>query len=614
VNATALQSLSEGVLRASWQASVLAGVILVIQAAMGRRISARARYGLWSLVLLRLALPVNLPSPVSLHNLYPPPRVQSANLPPVIDVAVGLPMTAPAPTVAARPSDAIIPPPANRMTWAQWLATAWAIGVGVALLLVIVASLRLSLHVRRQRRVADERVIGLLKSCAADLGVRRLPELLTGPCAGGPALVGFVRPKVLLPETVLAFEDEALRLILLHELAHQRRRDVPANWVLALLQAVHWFNPVVHLAFARVRADRELACDERVLSLSNPSDRPAYGRTIVRLIESLSNAPRVPAPAVGILEGGHQLRRRIAMIAEHRPVRRAWSLVALVAAGAFAAVACTDAVRGGDAPKVDVTVQPADAPRPVDPALPGNESNPVSVTPTFSAVPIGVPPTDRRLAKRLPEIKLDGIPLNDALAYVRDVAGINLFVDRRAIETSGVELDSPVTLDLKDITVDQAFRLIGKSAAPTGVNLAAHADGDVIVFGVSAPPQPAAMPGMMDPAGFGMEGAPPPAGQPMGFANLPRRGPAEKAITRVYSVDPLCGNDADKLQTLTQVVMTSMNVGKSSALVAIQPFNGKLVVTATPDLQDQVTELLKMLKETAPGEVATKPAAKPPAF
>jgi hypothetical protein len=73
----------------------------------------------------------------------------------------------------------------------------------------------------------------------------------------------------------------------------------------------------------------------------------------------------------------------------------------------------------------------------------------------------------------------------------------------------------------------------------------------------------------------------------------------------VYDVDRLVSNDSGKLATLVQVLTGSLNVTKSSALVGIQPFNGKLVVTATPDLQEQVVSLLKMLGEAAP---ATRPA------
>ena len=55
-------------------------------------------------------------------------------------------------------------------------------------------------------------------------------------------------------------------MVLLHELAHLKRHDLAVNWLLGLLQSVHWFNPALWLVFRRVRADREVACDELVLA------------------------------------------------------------------------------------------------------------------------------------------------------------------------------------------------------------------------------------------------------------------------------------------------------------------------------------------------------------
>ncbi len=56
-------------LKASWQAAVLILLVLAVQWAFGRRLSPRWRYGLWLLVVARLALPWTIPSSVSVFNL-----------------------------------------------------------------------------------------------------------------------------------------------------------------------------------------------------------------------------------------------------------------------------------------------------------------------------------------------------------------------------------------------------------------------------------------------------------------------------------------------------------------------------------------------------------------
>src|SRR4029077_14707038 len=100
---------------------------------------------------------------------------------------------------------------------------------------------------------------------------------------------------LLLPLSVLRdFDRRELRLIFLHELAHLRRNDVLTNWLVAILQIIHWFNPLLWLAFARLRADRELACDELVLSVTQQQERRVYGQTMIKLLQTLSRGTVLP--------------------------------------------------------------------------------------------------------------------------------------------------------------------------------------------------------------------------------------------------------------------------------------------------------------------------------
>src|SRR5439155_13518464 len=162
---------------------------------------------------------------------------------------------------------------------------------------------------------------------------------------------GFIRPRLLLPSHVLAdFAPAELRLIALHELAHLKRHDVAINWLLAVLQSLHWFNPILWLAFARLRSDRELAADEMVLSMTTQGDRDCYGQTIVKLLQNLSRRPVLAGAVgtVGILERAHPLRRRITMIAQFSSSNRRWTIAAATCMLALAALALTDAVRGDE--------------------------------------------------------------------------------------------------------------------------------------------------------------------------------------------------------------------------------------------------------------------------
>lgn len=241
-------------------------------------------------------------------------------------------------------------------TTRQWLLIGWLGGALVLLGRTLLASARLCSLLRRYEPVSDPAVLELLEKCEREMGVAQKPILLAGDSSCVPALVGFWRPRLLMPVSVLRdFDRRELRLIFLHELGHLRRRDVAINWIVAGLQILHWFNPVLWLAFARLRVDRELACDELVLSIAQQQERRAYGQTMIKLLQTLFRGTVLPG-LVGILEGTHPMRRRISMIAQFDGKQR-WTSLALLSVMGLAAISLTDGVHGqATEPKPPVTL------------------------------------------------------------------------------------------------------------------------------------------------------------------------------------------------------------------------------------------------------------------
>ncbi len=98
----------------------------------------------------------------------------------------------------------------------------------------------------------------------------------------GPALVGVLRPKIIVPSDFdQRYGPEERALILAHERGHLQASDRFVNAAIALVQGVYWFNPLVHLAARGVRQDQETRCDARVLA-RHPKNRPAYARLLVK--------------------------------------------------------------------------------------------------------------------------------------------------------------------------------------------------------------------------------------------------------------------------------------------------------------------------------------------
>jgi len=208
---------------------------------------------------------------------------------------------------------------------------------------MLICSLRLWFAVRRERPVTDQEIAELLEDCKMQMGVQTIVGVVVTDKVKSPALFGFVRPRLLLPEGLLeALSLDELHHVFLHELAHLRRRDIYTSWWAAVLQIAHWFNPLIWFAFRRMRADQEMAADALVLRQMAPEEPPAYGRTIVGLLERFSQPHYVPSVA-GILEEPSHIERRMTMIARFKQNSRRRSAPGAIVIFLAACISLTDA-------------------------------------------------------------------------------------------------------------------------------------------------------------------------------------------------------------------------------------------------------------------------------
>lgn len=106
---------------------------------------------------------------------------------------------------------------------------------------------------------------GELSLVAKQIGLPRVPKLLVGDAKAVPMVWGVWRTRLLLPTGFEQWSATKMRGVLLHELAHLKRRDPLALWAAQWVKALHWFNPLVWLTIRQLRADQERACDDAVL-------------------------------------------------------------------------------------------------------------------------------------------------------------------------------------------------------------------------------------------------------------------------------------------------------------------------------------------------------------
>ena len=380
-----LESHLNWLLNHSLEAGMLVLLVLVVQWLFRRRLTNRWRFALWWIVLARLLLPISLPSTVSLFNLFQPAvriiglRPTTPTAPPRLpykSYAPGFPQVEnalphdPFPTPAPVTVPAVSPPQPDTTVMANAIQTRarnfndllipclsglWLAGVLILGGVVAAQLLRFNRKLARACAPSNPDLQTMLDDCRREFGVSRPIELLETDAVQSPALFGSVRLRLLLPRDLGAqFAGRELRYIFLHELAHVKRGDLWLNWLVTTLQILHWFNPLLWLGFARLRADRELACDELALLRAGDHTGAAYGETVLKLLENLGRPAAIPG-LVGILEDKKQMRRRISMIANFRRPGR-WSALAVVLILALAAAALTDAESN---PSADSPASPA---------------------------------------------------------------------------------------------------------------------------------------------------------------------------------------------------------------------------------------------------------------
>ncbi len=222
-------------------------------------------------------------------------------------------------------------PPALQEQFSLW-PRLWLAGVAASLALLLWRTWRTHRAWRQHRLCTDSTLLSLLEDCRRRADVHAPIALVLSSQLSSPALLGWLRPRILLPER-LARECPAaeLRGIFFHELAHFRAADVPLQWLLSLAQALHWFNPCIHLVATRWRVVRELAADAQALAWLNPPDHPAYADALLRAVKTPPLS--LPSGALALGESFQQIRTRLLMIT--RPLtltRRAWSAFALALA------------------------------------------------------------------------------------------------------------------------------------------------------------------------------------------------------------------------------------------------------------------------------------------
>ena len=253
------------------QAAVLGGsalilLILALRLTLKNHLPRRLLPALWCIAAIRLLLPVEIPTRLSVWNLLRSTAAEqtaptaASPLPfPQLSAAQGAPAAAPEP---------------------DWRLLLW---LGIAALLAAYFAVGYVCMLQRfhARRILPQPSVDAL---LGRFRFARDPKICTTESRRAPLTFGVFRPTVLLPDDLRAGQAQ-FQLVLAHELAHIRRKDCLRKLLLTVCLCLNWWNPLVWVMVRLANRDMELACDETVLRTLGPACKKSYALTLLDMAQ-----------------------------------------------------------------------------------------------------------------------------------------------------------------------------------------------------------------------------------------------------------------------------------------------------------------------------------------
>lgn len=332
----------------AFTSSALILIVLAVRRLFREKLSARLRYALWGVVLLRLLIPFQVELPAAASDALP---VLATNMAQDVSPWLEDQMLYAVPTERylvdrVQPGEEpeysrTLHSEADReyysggvvydkngitrylfmMPASELLTMLWGTGTALAALVILTSNLRFARQLRKRRERLED------VDAPAPVYVA---EGLPSPC-----LFGVFRPAVYVTPQAVENPD-TLRHVLAHELTHYAHKDHLWSLLRCLALALHWYNPLVWLAVVLSKQDGELACDEGAVARLGEAERIPYGRTLVDMVAARSLRPGdLLSYSTAMTGGGKSVKQRVAQLVKKPETVKAalFAAVALVALG-----------------------------------------------------------------------------------------------------------------------------------------------------------------------------------------------------------------------------------------------------------------------------------------
>ncbi|MGL5313469.1 MAG: M56 family metallopeptidase, partial [Peptostreptococcaceae bacterium] len=311
-----MAKLWELILQTSFYASVVGVIIILSKAVLKNNINARYHYLIWMLLIIKLIIPFGPESNVSLFNKIPVINVYENNIDYVENTETqdyynfeNYNSSQYKQSINSTDSSAM----SRNNSLKEFIPIIWMIGCINILATFTISHYLLNKSLNKESKDVGEDKYEILKNCKDKINIKSNISVLINESVKTPSLVGIIKPKILIPSSMINLSDQELGYIFLHELSHYKRKDIVVNYLLIILQSIHWFNPMIWYFFKRIREDMELATDERVLKTIKEDEHKEYGKAILTVLERIKISKRTLG-VIGMINDKKTIKNRIEQI------------------------------------------------------------------------------------------------------------------------------------------------------------------------------------------------------------------------------------------------------------------------------------------------------------
>lgn len=323
----------------SLMASLVVLLILFTKLILKKQLTGEWHYYIWFLLLLKLLIPYNIQTNLSLYNHINIPilnttqntlskyNISNAK---IID-STSFNNFNPNSEIS-KIQEPIIKSKNNvNLTPISVLSIIWATGALSILIYVLIINIKSYSSLKRNPLYKNKRLEKLLEQCKYKMKLKSAIAIYTTtkfPTV--PSLWGILKPKIIIPISLESrLTDENLKYIIFHELSHYKRKDNLINLLITTLKIINWFNPLIWYGFYIMSEDCEIACDTMVLRHINSEESPKYGNTLISLYK-LTSLQRDLLGITTLFKNKSHIKRRINMIALFKKKSTIWSIVIII--------------------------------------------------------------------------------------------------------------------------------------------------------------------------------------------------------------------------------------------------------------------------------------------